>query len=96
MAVEAVVATALCPMWDLEIDDWMVGPDGATLYEVTSACADHEHSWLLVRNLAMTDAEAAALLDDPDAVEPGEDPRDGFFSYPPDTLVRRVIAPVRR
>jgi len=38
----------------------------------------------------MTDAEAAAQLAQPGGVEVGCDPRDGFFSYPPEAGLRRV------
>lgn len=39
----------------------------------------------------MTSAETTPRLAEPGAVEPGSGPRDGFFSYNPDTLMDRVI-----
>ncbi len=51
---------------------------------------DHEHSWLEVRDLTMTDAQAAARIAEPGGVEPGCDPRDGVFCYSPDTQLLRV------
>jgi hypothetical protein len=81
-----------CPMSALVAGGHIVGPDSATLLEVWTSCGEHEHGWLEVRNLSMTDAQAAALLAEPGAVESGCDPRDGFFSYPSDTLMDRVVS----
>lgn len=85
------VTVSPCPMGELDTCDQFVGPDGVTLYEVWTSCAEHEHGWLEVRNLSMTAAEATARLEKPGAVEPGSGPRDGFFAYTPDTLMDRVI-----
>ena len=81
-----------CPMAELVAGEHIVGPDGVTLHEVWTSCGEHERGWLEVRNLSMTDDQAAVLLAEPGAVEPGCDPRDGFFCYPPETLMDRVIS----
>lgn len=86
------VAVRRCAMSALVAGERIVGPDGATLYEVWTSCDEHERGWLEVCNLSMTNDQAAALLAEPGAVEPGCDPRDGFFIYPPDTLMDRVVS----
>jgi hypothetical protein len=94
------VTVTPCRMDSLADGDLFVGPDyftasGPTLYEVTTSCAQHEHGWLEVRDLTMTDAEAAGRLAQLGGVEPGCDPREGFFSYAPDTRLLRVDAELR-
>jgi hypothetical protein len=93
-----VVHTALgpltitrCPIAELVTGDRIVSFDDTTVWEVTADCAHGENGWLFVRCLTMTDAEIAALQADPDAVEPGEDPRDGFYSCPPGTPMQLVV-----
>lgn len=57
-----------------------IGPDGRTNL-VTTPAAEHERGWVQVRDLSMSDADAARLQATPGAVEPGCDPRDQFFAY---------------
>ncbi|SCL21162.1 hypothetical protein [Micromonospora aurantiaca (nom. illeg.)] len=94
-------------MHTLSRGDLFVGPDGTTRYEVVTPASEHPRGWVDVRNLSMTDDEAAALVERPGAVErvrdaetgemvPG-DPREGFFAYSHPTYVDRVspeLAPV--
>lgn len=47
-------------------------------YEVTVPASDHPRGWVHVRQLGITDAQAAAM-----PAEPGCDPRDGLFNFPP-------------
>jgi hypothetical protein len=94
------VSVTPCRMDSLADGDLFVGPDyftaaGPTVYEVTTSCAQHEHGWLEVRDLTMTDAQALARLADIADVEPGCDPRGGFFSYSPDTPLLRIDAEPR-
>jgi hypothetical protein len=86
------VSVGRCQMSALDTGEHLVGPDGATLFEVWTRCSDHERGWLMVRDLSMTDDQSAALLAAPGAVEPGSDPRDGFFHYPADTFMDRVLS----
>jgi hypothetical protein len=79
-------------MAELRRGDRLVGPDGATRYEVTAGADEHERGWVSVRNLSMSDAEAEAALATPGAVEPGTDPRDGFFAYSHPVTVRMELA----
>jgi hypothetical protein len=65
---------------DLRRGQKFIGPDGRT-HEVTTPASDHPHGFVEVRDLSMTDAEAAALLAAPGAVERGCDPREGFFAF---------------
>ena len=74
-------------MQDLPAGARFIGPDGRTEYRVDTPAAAHPNGWVEVRNLSMTDAEAGALLASPGAVEPGCDPRDGFFAYSDPTSV---------
>lgn len=67
-------------MQDLPKGARFIGPDG-TEYEVTTPASEHRNGWVNVRDLSMTEDEAQRRLATPGAVEPGEDPRDGFFSY---------------
>lgn len=91
-----VVTVRPCPIEQLITGDRTTGPTGAPvhpapiLYEVVVGCAEHPHGWLIVRNLSMTDAQAAALVRD-GAVEPGAHPRCGFFSYSAGTLMDLVL-----
>ncbi|MHA6631823.1 hypothetical protein ACU61A_40875 [Pseudonocardia sichuanensis] len=89
------VSVTPCRMDSLAEGELFVGPDyftasGPTVYEVTTSCMQHEHGWLEVRDLTMTDAQALGRLAEPGGVEPGCDPRGGFFSYAPDTPLLRV------
>lgn len=68
-------------MQDLPKGARFIGPDGRTRYEVTVAAGDSPQGFVETWNLSMTGDEAAALLATPGAVEPGVDPRDGFFAY---------------
>ncbi len=77
-------------MEDLPRGAEFIGPDGHTRYLVTTAASEHPRGWVEVRNLSMTDGEAADLLATPGAVEPGCDPRDGFFAYTHPTPVEVV------
>lgn len=83
--------------------DQFVGPDGRTRYEVVTPASEHERGWVDVRNLSMTDSQAAALVAErPHSVEwtrdpmTGEvthdDPRDGFFCFSHPVYVERVNA----
>ncbi len=74
-------------MNSLEGGDRFIGPDGTTSYEVVTPAGQHERGWTEVRNLSMTDEEAAART-----VESGCDPRDGFFGYSHPTYVQRDAA----
>lgn len=69
-------------MQDLPADTRFIGPpDGRTEYVVTAAASADPDGRVQVRNLSMTDAEAAHLLASPGLVERGCDPRDGFFDF---------------
>lgn len=68
-------------MQDLPKGARFIGPDRRTRYEVITPAADHPSGWVDVRNLSMTAAEAVERLATPGAVEPGCDPRDGFFAF---------------
>ncbi len=70
-------------MNSLGAGDQFIGPDEKTRYEVTTPARQHEQGWTEVRNLSMTDEEAAART-----VEHGCDPRDGFFAYSHPTYVQ--------
>ena len=67
-----------CPMEELATCDQFTGPTGATtspdgaatLYEVWTRSADHEHGFLEVRNLSITPDDAPGQLAEPGAVEP--------------------------
>lgn len=91
------LATQHEPMEDLAKGDWVVGPDESTVYEVTSdpevkgVEVNNPHVWVEVRDLSMADQEADRLLAEPGAVEPGQDPRDGFFTYMQGTKFHRVL-----
>lgn len=89
------------PMADLRAGDRITGPHGVPVilggcpvYEVISyqpsphAPAANNVGDLRVRELSLTDAEAAELVDpsDPDA-----DPREGDFGYPATTLMDLII-----
>lgn len=92
-----VVTVRPCPIEQLIAGDRTTGPTGAPahpapiLYEVVVGCGEHPRGWLVVRNLSMTDAQTAALLRTPGAVEPGAHPRCGFFPYPAGTLMYLVL-----
>jgi hypothetical protein len=78
-------------MRDLRAGELFVGPDQRTVYRVVTPCRKHPRGWLVVRNRSMTDREAVRLRATPGAVEPGTDPRDGFFTYDPRTRLHRVV-----
>jgi hypothetical protein len=89
-------------MHTLGAGDQFVGPDGTTRYEVVTPAADHPNGWIDVRNLSMTDDQAAEVLARPGAVDrvpdpetgqlvPG-DPRAGFFAYSCPVYVDRLSA----
>jgi hypothetical protein len=67
-------------MTDLPRHARFIGPDRRTIYRVTTAAADHERGWVMVRNLSMTDAQAAAAVA-AGGFERGDDPRDEFFAF---------------
>ena len=73
------------PMQDLPagtvFEKFTGSPRQYTRYQVLVSAADDPRGHVRVRNLSMTDAEAADLLATAGAVEPGCDPRDGFFAY---------------
>ncbi len=79
------------PIAQLVAGDRIVMPVGNTVYEVTVDCAHNENGWLFVRDLSMTNAQAAAITAEPNTVEGGTDPRDGFFTYPPNTRMHLVV-----
>jgi hypothetical protein len=86
------LVTKPCPMGQLAVGDVFVGPDGYSVYEVTGDCAGNEHGWLFVHDVSMSDQEVRRLLEaHPRAVEPGCDPRDGFFDFTRDTAMHRVV-----
>ena len=63
-----VVSTQECEMRELRAGERFVGPDGRTVYRVVTPCGKHRRGWLVVRNLSMTDREAARLQATPGAV----------------------------
>lgn len=71
-------------MNSLEAGDQFIGPDDKTRYAVKTPASQHEHGWTEVRDLSMTDEQAAAA-----GASDGNDPRDGFFSYSHPTYVQR-------
>jgi len=56
------VTVSPCPMAALAAGEHIVGPDGATLYEVWTSCSEHKRGWLEVRNLSMTDRQVGPDL----------------------------------
>lgn len=80
----------LVPITSLSRGDQFIGPND-TWYEVLVPASEHEHrGWVDVTNLSMTDEQAAARLAEPGAVEPGCDPRHGFFDDTEPVYVRRL------
>lgn len=75
------------PVQALDRGQRFTGPDGTTLFEVVTPASEHPRGWVDVRDLSMTDEEAAALVATPGAVERGSDPRRGFFAYSHPTYV---------
>jgi hypothetical protein len=81
------------PISQLRVRDWFVVTDTSrTVYEVTPPPRHgaRRPGWVFVLDQTMTDAEARRRLAEPGAVEKGESPRAGFFSYPGDTVVLRL------
>jgi|GEM_PF-7117973 len=76
-------------MSKLRDGDEFIGPDGRTRYRVTRDMRSHPRGWLGTRDLSMTDAQARRAVKD-GSVEPGCDPRDGFFAYSTAVTVERV------
>lgn len=73
------------PMYALSVGDHLVGEpvvrDGELtrpVYEVTGDCASHPRGWLFVRDLTRRPTD--------------EEEEGGFFSYPTDTPMSRVLA----
>jgi hypothetical protein len=85
-----VMTTRPCAMSELRDGERFVGPDGRSVYKVTTSCRKHPRRWLRVWNLSMTDAEVREGRAAPGA-ERDTDPRDGFFTYPQDTVMHRIV-----
>ena len=66
-----VVTVRACPIEQLIAGDRTTGPTGAPvrpapiLYEAVVGCGERPRGWLMVRNLSITDAQAAELLRTP-------------------------------
>jgi hypothetical protein len=75
-------------MTTLDRGERFIGPDGHTVYVVTTPAAEHEHGWVFVRNLSMSDEEAARRAEHPDVY--GPDSRGGFFAYSYPTYVQPI------
>jgi hypothetical protein len=78
-------------MGKLAAGDRIVGPDETTVFEVTEDCASNDNSWLLVRDLTMTDRMAAAHKFAHPENGPDSDGREFFFAYRPNTPMHLVV-----
>jgi hypothetical protein len=81
-------------MKELRKGQHFIGPDGAE-YVVTAPAADHEHGFVFVWNLSMSDQEVLTRLNTPGFVEPNADgtpghPRAGFFAFSVPVFVELV------
>lgn len=77
-------------MTSLAGGDRFIGPDGRTRYEVTTPAAEHPRGWVNVRDLSMTDMEAAERAAQNRWDSPDTDGRDGFFAYSVPVYVHRL------